>query len=68
MIDWVPIKFPLLSYWNNPENPLNVTFRLIWFTSHEMIGLMGMFSIILAFFFQLDMILTWRNPLFYISA
>lgn len=68
MLDWLPIEYDLLSYYHNQASPETITFRLIWFTSHEIIGFMGLFSIILMGFFLLDMILTWRHPLQYMSA
>lgn len=68
MLEWVPIKYDLLSYYKNKTNPDTITFRLIWFTSHSMIGFLGLFSIILMFFFLLDHIFTWRHPLKYMAV
>jgi hypothetical protein len=67
MISWVPIKYDLLSYYHNPVDPETITFRLIWFTSHSMIGFLGLFCIILQFFFLMDMVATWRNPIKYMG-
>ena len=68
MIGWVPVKNDLLSYYKNPVDSKTITFRLIWFTSHEMVGFMGLFSILLQGFFLADVIYTWRNPIKYLSA
>lgn len=68
MLEWVPIKYDLLSYYHNPTDPDTITFRLMWFTSHSMIGFLGLFSIILMFFYLIDLIFTWRHPLRYMSA
>ena len=67
MTSWIPIKTPL-TYYMSDENSPTVTFRMIWFTTHEMIGFMGLFSILLQFFFLLDMIFTWRHPVKYLSS
>lgn len=44
-----------------------ITFKLMWKVSHDMITFFGLLSILLTGFFLLDMILTWRQPLRYIS-
>jgi hypothetical protein len=68
MAEWIPIKWDLLSFYENDTNPEIMVFRQIWFTSHAFIGLFSLFSIILMGFFLLDMFLTWRHPLYYMSA
>lgn len=60
-----------LTYWQGTNNPIDndtITFRLIWFTTHHMINLMSLFSIILIFFFLIDFILTWRHPIRYLTG
>lgn len=66
MLKWVPIKNDL-SYWHSTVDEETTTFRLIWFTSHSMIGFIGLFSIILMFFYLLDMLFTWKHPIKYMS-
>ena len=70
MVGWVAFKFKGLTYYKNPPgvDARTITFRLIWFTTHEMIGFLSLFSIMLEFFFLIDMILTWIHPMKYISG
>jgi hypothetical protein len=68
MLEWVHIKNDFLSYWQNPMDVDTITFRLIWFTSHEIIGFLGLFSIILQKFFLADLIATWKDPIRYMAA
>ena len=69
-LGWLPIKFHGLTYYK-PEkciDPKTTTWRLMWFTTHNMINLMSLFGIILVFFFLLDFILTWINPIRYLTT
>ena len=66
MLEWIPIK-NFLSYYHSDVDAKTVTFRLIWFTSHSMLGFLGLFTLILMFFFLFDMIVTWRHPIRYMS-
>lgn len=70
MAGWVPIQFNGLGYYNREEglDDETITFRLIWFTTHSMIGFLSLFSIMLEFFFLIDMILTWIHPIKYLSG
>lgn len=68
MLKWIPIKNRML-YWHNEEfDPDTITFRFMWHISNDMIGFLGLVSILLNGFFLIDMILTWRQPLKYIST
>ena len=70
MAGWIPIKFMGLTYYDLPKDVDNrtVTFRLMWFTSTHIMGLFSLMSIILEFFFLVDMMLTWKHPMKYISG
>ena len=75
MAGWIPIKFDHgvlkgLTYYELPEGVDNrtITFRLMWFTSTHIMGLFSLMSIILEFFFLVDMMLTWKHPMKYISG
>ena len=70
MAGWIPVKFKGLTYYELPEDidKRTITFRLMWFTSHEIMGLFSLMSIILEFFFLIDMLLTWKHPMKYISG
>lgn len=69
MVEWIPLKNDLLSYYQNTTaDPQTITFRLIWFTTQKFQGFLGLFCIILQFFFMMDVLFTWRHPLQYMSA
>ena len=69
MLQWIPVKFDLLYYKLDPDvDDDTITFRLIWFTVSEFVGFMGLFQIVLSSLFLLDMILTWRHPIKYLST
>ena len=67
MIGWVPIKTDLTYYLSSVDEN-TTTWRLIWYTTHKMVGFMGLFSILLQGFFLVDLLFTWSHPIKYISA
>ena len=69
MIEWLPIKSDYSYYEMDSDLDADtITFRLIWMSVHELIGFLGLFQVILQFFFLADMLMTWRNPLRYMQV
>jgi cadmium resistance protein CadD (predicted permease) len=59
MINWIPgVKMENYDEW---------AFKKIFWMAKEMVGFIGMIQLILTFFFLIDMIMSWKHPLKYIS-
>ena len=69
LLEWIPIKSQFTYHKLEPGvDPKTVTFRLIWAFVHEFVSFIGLIQLILSFFFLIDMIMTWRHPIKYISS
>jgi hypothetical protein len=68
LIEKIPFAKAMLDKKFVKINDETKTFRLIWGIVEEMLTFMGLIQLILAFFFLVDMIMTWRHPIKYISS
>lgn len=66
LLKWVPVK-KWFFYKEEGESEEDTTFRMLEAFGMEMIGFVGLIQLILCIYLLVDLILTWRCPVRYLS-